>query len=150
MNSMNVTTKIQILITALFLMGFTSSLDQEGSVHQLSWNTLADVEWVMDGYDMTANVSEDIKALDGKTVVVEGYMFPLEYRRRHTMFLLSKAPMSHCYFCGPGEAEYMIYIEADSGIRYDYGLMKIKGTFKLSGYVDMGILYEMTDAELVR
>jgi len=136
-----------LLISFVFL-AFTPEAELNKD-ETLKWETLSKVEWVWDENYYRAKFNEEQKALDGKELTVEGFMFPLEYSRKHTTFLVSSSPMSDCFFCGPGEAESMVYVETDNPIDYSYNKMAVKGTFKLVSDASMGIIYELKDAELV-
>lgn len=137
---------------SLFLLiGFhTLTSYAQDSPITVDWSVLTQVEWILTPYTMDANFSDEIKELHGKEVIIEGFMFPLEYTRYHDMFLLSQSPMSACYFCGPGEAESMIFIEASEPVEYTFRPFKMQGRFLLSDDVEMGILYELHDARRVR
>lgn len=120
------------------------------TVINLDWEVLLEVDWILTSYSMDAVLSDNIKELHGKTVIVEGFMFPLEFKRKHKRFLLSRWPMIECQFCGPGEAESMIFIETDQELAYDTKMFRIQGTFMLSDDVEMGILYELKNARQVK
>lgn len=141
-----------VLIAVLLLPTSIADAATSESVsdEKLQWEALADVEWVWeDGY-YQAIYNERQKELDGKTVVVEGFMFPLEYTRKHRNFLVSASPMGNCFFCGPGEAESMVYVEAVEDVEHTNRPMKVKGTFKLVTDASQGILYELKDARVVK
>lgn len=136
-----------LLLPALLADAATSESDSD---EKLRWEILANVEWVWeDGYYQTV-YTERQKELDGKTVVVEGFMFPLEYTRKHRNFLVSASPMGNCFFCGPGEAESMVYVQAIEDVEHTNRPMKVKGTFKLVTDASQGILYELKDATVVQ
>lgn len=60
----------------------------------------------------TPHFPESLKRLNGKTVMIKGYMVPIEPGRRHNVFLLSVLPVYQCMFCGqngiPPMAEIML------------------------------------------
>lgn len=135
-------------ILIIFLLGFASI--ENDAEETVKWEDLARVEWVWEDNYYKAIFNDTQKALDGKTMIVEGFMFPLEYTRRHSNFLVSSAPMGSCFFCGPGEAESMVYVQTETPIEYTQRPVKMKGTFKLVSDASMGIIYELKDAEIVR
>lgn len=138
-----------ILFIATVLIGFSSPIETE-KPEKLDWSLLSGVDWVMeDGY-YTARFSDRQKELDGMEVVIEGFMFPLEYTRQHRNFIISASPMSNCFFCGPGEAESMVLIQSQEGVEHSNRTLKMKGTFKLVSDPSKGILYELENASLVK
>lgn len=136
------------LFFSLILFAFTPEADLNED-ETLKWETLAKVEWIWDDNFYRVEFNDEQKALDGKELIVEGFMFPLEYSRKHTTFLVSSAPMSDCFFCGPGEAESMVYVKTETPVEYSYSKMAVKGTFKLVSDASMGIIYELEDAEVI-
>lgn len=146
--------KFLCTLALLFLIsGFictNAKTDPESkTVERISWNDLTNVEWVReDGY-YKAKFTERQKELDGKEVIVEGFMFPLEYTRKHRSFLVSASPMGSCFFCGPGEAESMIYVKSAEDVEHTNQTLKVKGVFSLVTDPSQGILYEMDNARTV-
>lgn len=138
-----------LLFTFLILTAFTKEIERNDS-EVLNWAVLADVHWVWADNFYQANFNDQQKELDGQELIVEGFMFPLEYTRRHQNFLVSSSPMSQCFFCGPGEAESMVYVRTTTPVDYTYSRMRVKGTFRLISDASMGIIYELTDAVVVR
>lgn len=144
-----------IYIVVLFLAGFSavqaSALESESdSDETLKWEILANVHWVWeDGY-YQAQFTDRQKELDGQEIVVQGFMFPLEYTRKHRNFLVSASPMGMCFFCGPGEAESMVYVKSVEDVEQSNGTMKVKGTFKLVTDPSQGIIYQLDNARVVK
>lgn len=137
------------LFTFLILAAFAKEAERNDS-EVLNWAVLANVHWVWADNFYQANFNDEQKELDGQELIVEGFMFPLEYTRRHQNFLVSSSPMSQCFFCGPGEAESMVYVRTTQPVDYTYSRMKVRGTFRLISDASMGIIYELTDAVVVR
>lgn len=133
-----------LLVLAITLCGFASTSEK------LKWETLINVEWVWEDGFYQAIFNESQKELDGKEMIVEGFMFPLEYTRKHRNFLISSSPMSDCYFCGPGEAESMVFVKAAEDVDQTNGPLKMKGTFRLVSDASMGVIYELEDARVVK
>lgn len=144
----NLNFSIFLAISSIFLSGFMIR-SNSNETEILDWDDLAKVDWVLEDYYYKAIFNDVQKELHGKEVIVHGFMFPLEYSRKHSLFLVSSAPMGMCFFCGPGEAESMVYVQTKEPIDYIRRPMKVKGVFKLVEDTSMGILYELQEAELV-
>lgn len=138
-----------LLILSCTLFGFTTSIHNT-ETEVLRWEVLVNVDWVWENNFYSAKFNDQQKELDGQVLIVEGFMFPLEYTRKHQNFLVSSSPMSQCFFCGPGEAESMVYVRTTEPVDYTNRRMKVKGTFKLVSDASMGIIYELENAEVVR
>lgn len=148
------TRKFLYLLTFIILASGSICVNAESepdsdSDEIISWSELTNVSWVLeDGY-YQAKFTDRQKELDGKVVVIEGFMFPLEFTRKHRNFLVSAAPMGSCFFCGPGEAESMIYVESIEDVEQTNETLKVRGTFNLVTDPMMGILYELKEARPV-
>lgn len=138
-----------LLILSCTLFGFTTSIHNT-ETEVLRWEVLVNVDWVWEDNFYSAKFNDQQRELDGQVLIVEGFMFPLEYTRKHQNFLVSSSPMSQCFFCGPGEAESMVYVRTTEPVDYTNRRMKVKGTFKLVSDASMGIIYELENAEVVR
>lgn len=147
---MNYRTSLIAILGALFLLAASPLNDEERAVEKLKWSELVNVHWTWDENFYQVEFNDEQKKLDGKTLIVEGYMFPLEFTRKHSNFLVSSAPMSDCFFCGPGEAESMVYVQMSDPIDYTHRPIQVKGTFKLVTDASQGIIYELIDAESVK
>jgi hypothetical protein len=145
---MNRLSSILILTLSFVLAGITSA-EMNNNTEVLKWEILSDVEWEWKDEFYEAKFNEKQRELDGKEIIIEGFMFPLEYSKKHKNFLVSASPMSDCFFCGPGEAESMVYVKTDEAVDYTYSQMKVEGTFKLVSDASMGIIYELENARVV-
>ena len=138
---------MKTILFSLFLFLPVMSLQNEPKT--LVWEDLMDVEWTYDGEFYQVKFGESAKEYDGVEIVVEGFMFPLEYTRTHTTFLVSASPMTNCFFCGPGEAESMMLVESKDAIEYVYKPITMTGTFRLIHDAADGVIYELEGATMV-
>lgn len=79
------------------------------------------------------NFSQDLKALAGKEVTLEGYYVPFT-PEGDTYVILSKYPMSQCFFCGGGGPESVAEINfAKDSPKFDIDdLVTVKGKLRLN------------------
>jgi hypothetical protein len=94
-------------------------------------------------YFMTPNFPDELKALVGKEVNLEGYYMPIDVEG-NAYVILSKFPYSQCFFCGGAGPETIAEVtfkvkpnkfEADQFIR-------VKGKLKLNEKIsNMGIFF---------
>ena len=79
------------------------------------------------------NFPQDLKALAGKEVTLEGYYVPFT-PEGDTYVILSKYPMSQCFFCGGGGPESVAEINfAKDSPRFDIDdLVTVKGKLRLN------------------
>lgn len=126
------------------------ALERAGVV---SWDTLRelDVTYETKGPGMTdfrTSFTSELLALDGKTVKLVGFIYPLEAAEHHQRFLLSAYPPS-CPFCLPGGATEMVEVLASSPVRFTYDSLVLEGRFELLRDDPSGLLYRLHDARAV-
>lgn len=70
----------------------------------ITWDQLTDVKFSKK-YDadlgielLQASFGESVKALDGKEIIIRGYIIPLD--PLGTQYVISRNPMASCFFCG--------------------------------------------------
>ena len=85
---------------------------------QTTWIDLADVKFerklfpIYDQYFLYPYFSDSVKALEGKKIAITGYFLDLDPEGE--IFILSKGPMSSCFFCGIGGPETAIELHFPS------------------------------------
>jgi hypothetical protein len=107
----------------------------------VSWKTLAKVTLKNDQPDF----HQDVKALNGKKVKVQGFMMPLENTEKQQHFLLSVNPPS-CFFCLPADSDGLIEIYTSPGIEMSFEPIVVQGTFSVLTNDEMGMYYRMDHA----
>lgn len=93
---------------------------------------------------------EDLKKLEGKEITVQGYYVPFA-PEDGDYIILSKYPMSQCYFCGGGGPESIAEVNFASGpakFQVD-DLITVKGKLKLNAEDIDHVNFILTEAVLV-
>jgi hypothetical protein len=67
---------------------------------------------------------------------------------RQKRFLLSAVP-PHCAFCLPAGPEGVVEVQAKTAVRYGFEPIVVSGRFAVLKDDPAGVLYRLTDAELV-
>ncbi len=94
--------------------------------------------------------SDEIKALDGTVVTVQGYMFPLGHEEKQSLFLLGPFPAS-CPFHYHIPAKLIIEVHAKTPIAFSYDAIDIKGTLELVPRDDeYNVFYRLKNAEIAQ
>lgn len=88
-----------------------------------------------------------VAALDGKTIHITGYIFPLAGAEGQRHFLLS-ATGPACPFCLPGGPADMMDVNAVKTIPYADAPVTITGTLHLAKHPGDGPFYALADAQL--
>lgn len=96
------------------------------------------------------NFTADIKTLEGKEVTIQGYYVPFA-PEDETYIVISKYPMSQCFFCGGGGPESVAEVNfAKEPTRFQQDdLITVKGKLKLNADNWEHMNFILTDAILI-
>lgn len=124
--------KSKFLITIICLIGVTSFAQKN-----ITWDDLADVEFetkffpAYEGYFLYPYFSPSIIALEGSRVTITGYFLDIDPKGK--LFILSKGPMSACFFCGIGGPETAMELQFDSKPKFKLDdILSVTGILKLN------------------
>lgn len=125
---------------------------------ELSWQILAQVEFEekfneeVQAYVPYPKFAPVVKALDGKDIVIKGYLIPVdESGSDESILVLSANPYSSCFFCGAAGPESVIDVilkEKIKGIKTDR-VATFSGRLKLNDSDLYYLNYILEDAKLV-
>ncbi|HEY3386660.1 MAG TPA: hypothetical protein VGK46_09130 [Saprospiraceae bacterium] len=120
----------------------------------ITWDQLTDVKFSKK-YDatlgielLTASFGESVKALDGKEIIIKGYIIPLD--PLGTQYVISRNPMASCFFCGGSGPETVaeLRLHPKSIRRYATDeLLSFKGILKLNESNSASLNYVILNAE---
>lgn len=98
---------------------------------------------------MTPEFSPAMKKLDGQTIVMQGYMFPLEPDEKQNLFLLGPFPVSCPFHYHVGPA-MVIEVHAAKPIEFSYDPIDIRGRLELVPKdIETETFYRLHDAVVV-
>jgi hypothetical protein len=92
---------------------------------------------------------ENVKALDGKTVTLPGYIVPFENGMKSSHFMLSSLPLNACFFCGVGGPETVVEVHTKEVIPYTDRPMQVKGILRLNDKDPDKMMYVLEQAEVI-
>jgi hypothetical protein len=125
---------------------FAPLAEREGVV---SWRLLTAVTTRVRGNRVVPTFPEGVRALDGRTVRIEGFMLPLEPGRPQRHFLLSAVPTT-CPFCVPAGPEGLVEVFASTPVRYTVNAITVEGRFRALTQDRYGLFYRLDDAAEAR
>lgn len=118
-----------------------------GKLPVVGWEALAKAQPASKKLGADVTFAPVIDQLDGKRVVLTGFMVPLEAKAEQTRFLLTQQPQD-CEFCiegGPAR-----YVEVRSTpLRFSGKAFTLAGKLILLHNDPSGLFYRMVDASLV-
>lgn len=124
-----------ILIVGL-LIGFETAFTQ---IKPNAWDLFAKTKFESKYYEKLGeylfypNFPPDLKSMEGKEITVEGYYVPFA-QEDGNYIIISKYPMSQCFFCGGGGPESIAEVnfsKQPSKFQVD-DLITVKGILKLN------------------
>jgi hypothetical protein len=95
----------------------TSHFEYEDGVLRLTWKMLTDVVFSdeyseeVQAYVPYPTFGAQLQAIEGREVLIEGYIIPLEETGDETILVLSAQPYSSCFFCGGAGPESVMDIK---------------------------------------
>ena len=93
--------------------------------------------------------SEEVKALDGKPITMEGWMIPLDELRGKNYFVLSALPFANCFFCGGAGPETVMEVFSKKEISFTEKKIKVRGKLSINPDDPLRLMYILNDAELI-
>lgn len=116
--------------------------EREGVV---PWRLLSMVTTKVVSNRVVPTFPDPVKALDGTTVKLQGFMLPLEPGERQRHFLLSAVPTT-CSFCVPAGPEGLVEVRTKTPVRYTVQAVTVEGRMAVLTNDPYGLFYRITDA----
>lgn len=99
----------------LLIISFLLITTEAKSQTEITWKTLDDVTFTdkyseeAQGYYYYPNFGRTVKALEGKQVILKGYMLVIDPSAG--VYILSRYPYVSCFFCGNGGPESIVELK---------------------------------------
>jgi len=121
------------LLQILFLLSVSFCFSQQ----KVTWQDLSKVTFAdkyfdeYDDYFMYPTFLSSVKELEGKQITIKGYF--LNIAPEENIYILSKGPMSSCFFCGQGgpETAVELYFKNKPNFKTDK-IVAVTGVLKLN------------------
>ncbi|WP_138434449.1 hypothetical protein [Winogradskyella algicola] len=136
-------------ILVLLVLSSSFCIAQE----KITWQDLADVKFTdkyfpeFEEYFMYPNFGDEIKTFDGKKVQLKGYF--LNISPEDGLYILSKAPMAMCFFCGMGGPETVVELQLKNNPKLKTDdIVSVTGTLKLNSEDVNHLIYILSDCTI--
>ena len=120
-------------------------------VHDELWSKLVKCAVDYDEKNGTYGIrlTPEVKALDGQTVTLRGFILPMDGSDRTQHFLLSRnTPV--CLYCPPGEPNEVVEVQSTRPVVWNNRIVSITGTFRLISDEEKALFFKMENAEAKR
>ena len=124
-------------------------------IKDTTWRKLFNIQYeIIKDYDefgdLTVPVfSKDVKNLEGKEIVVTGYIFPFENVVNSSHLMFTALPVNACFFCGVGGPESVIEVFLDEQISYVQQKIAISGVLVLNNTNPEQMMYILNNGKVV-
>jgi uncharacterized protein len=115
----------------------------------VSWSLLVKTSIRKTDGRLGPHFPEDVRALNGKIVKVQGFMLPLETGDLHRRFLISAFSPS-CPFCLTAGPETMIEVKLRAPVKYSLDPVVFEGRFETLDNDPGGVFYRLVDTSAAR
>ncbi len=147
---------MQKIITSTIILSFFFAIDAYSQQNSDIWKTLTKIGWKKEfneyvGTEMEMPLfSEEVKALNGEEVIIEGFVLPLDLSQGDYL-ILSMFPYASCFFCGNAGPETVmeVYMKEPKPYAADEKVT-FKGKLKLNYDDAMHLVYMLQDAEPIK
>ncbi|MCM5679671.1 DUF3299 domain-containing protein [Schlegelella sp. S2-27] len=110
----------------------------------VSWKLLASVKTKTERNRVKPLFPDGVRALNKRTVKIQGFMMPLEPGDKQKHFLLSAVPTS-CAFCVPAGPEGLVEVKTRTPVRYSIDPVVVEGQLAVLDNDPYGIFYRIVD-----
>lgn len=144
-----------LIVSLLFLAGFSAQSQEAKMKGNQVWKTLADVKYEIqkDEYgDVYVPVfGKDILSIKEQIVEVEGFVIPSDITFTDDYLILSSLPISECFFCGSGGPETVmeIHLKKDERYKYNTKRLKFRGKLILNAKNPDNLMYQLVEGEFL-
>jgi len=121
------------IIITLILLSCYACFSQKS----ITWKDLAKVKYTEKFFPkygvkfLHPEFSDAVKSLEGKQITIKGYFLDIDPKGK--LFILSKGPMSSCFFCGVGGPETAMELQLTQKPTFKTDdLIKVTGILKLN------------------
>ena len=87
----------------------------------------------------------DVRALNGRTVTLSGFMMPLDAEERSRHFMLSRyTPV--CFFCPPGQPNEVVEVSVGRGVAVTDRMLTVTGRLTMTDRAGNGLFFRLDQA----
>ncbi len=92
-------------------------------------------------------MTPEVKALDGKTITVRGFVLPMDGSDRTKHFLLSRnTPV--CLYCPPGQPNEVIEVRSPRAFAWTQKVVTVTGKLSLINDQEKALFFKIENAEV--
>lgn len=93
--------------------------------------------------------NDKLRALEGKSIVLPGYMVPAANGLKVQEFMLSSLPLNACFFCGVGGPETVVLVKLKRAESFYDKPIEVRGILRLLPDDPDGLIYVLDQSEVL-
>lgn len=117
-----------------------------------NWAKLAKVSYdkTQDEYGeiYVPKFDEAVRKMDGKTIVLEGFIVPFEGLFEPDKIIVSSLPIASCFFCGGSGPETVAEVYLSKSVKYTAKAVRVTGKLYLNDKDYNQLMYVLKDATM--
>jgi hypothetical protein len=92
--------------------------------------------------------TDELRKQEGNTLILEGYVIPLQQNTQQSYFVLSRFPYQSCFFCGAAGPETVVEVYSERSFKVTDQRVRVEGTLKLNEGDPLHLFYILNDAQV--
>jgi len=92
--------------------------------------------------------STDVRSMNGKTIVLEGFIVPFDGLFDPKKIIVSALPIASCFFCGGSGPETVAEVYLKESVKYTAKAVRVTGTLYLNDKDYNQLMYVLKDAKM--
>jgi hypothetical protein len=145
--------RFKVFFLMMFLVSFSASAQKltYRGFPSLIWPSLYKVEYekVIGSEFEKPIFNEKTKILEGKSLVLPGYLVPFNNGMKSQNFILSSLPLNACFFCGVGGPETVVQVFTNHPVEYTDRPVEIRGILRLNDSDPEKMIYILESSEIM-
>ncbi len=140
----------QVMILLLIFISSLSVSQAQSSSRKNYWDVLSRVKFEVQqdeyGELYVPAFSKEIEELEGREIVLQGFIIPFEGMFKPKRIILSSLPVDACFFCGTGGPETVAEVYLKEEIKYTARPVRIRGKLKINKDSIEELMYVLENA----
>ncbi len=92
---------------------------------------------------------DKLKFQEGKKIIVDGFMIPLEQEAEQDYFVLSRFPYQSCFFCGGTGPETVIEVFSKEEFSFTDDRIRVEGELELNDDNPLQLFYVLRNSKIL-
>ena len=142
---------MKTLLSIVLVAGLNMAFAQYDKASE-NWAKLAKVSYdkTQDEYGeiYVPKFDDAVREMDGKTIVLEGFIVPFDGLFEPDKIIVSALPIASCFFCGGSGPETVVEVYLKESIKYTAKAVRVTGKLYLNDKDYNQLMYVLKEAKM--